>query len=269
MATCRWNSEEYAALENTSKGVILVYTDAKGKKSAQYFFGEGYVPANKTQDAVFKVWRNVVATFWNVKHVELGLRKDNDGIRTKLRASTPSEIIFRAENGDVKRFQLEFSVWSKVGLIPTKKDLERLSKARDLKEAIHRAAKASFDALGFRVQLAKEETASVSMEQPAVQEVPVAEVKPAEQIVEQPIEQPAEQIVEQATEPVTEQVAEVVAEVVAEQPAEEPVLEEVAAPVIVSAEQPAEQPAMQSPEKPKNKRERKRRQRIGEVKNAA
>lgn len=257
MATCKWNSEEYAALENSSKGVILVYTDAKGKKSAQYFFGEGYVPANKTQDAVFKVWRNVVATFWNVKHVELGLRKDNDGIRTKLRASTPSEIIFRAENGDVKRFQLEFSVWSKVGLIPTKKDLERLSKARDLKEAIHRAAKASFDALGFRVQLAKEETAPVSMEQPAGQELPVAEVKPTEQIVEQPTEQ------------VTEQVAEVVADVVAEQPAEEPVLEEVAAPVIVSAEQPAEQPAMQSPEKPKNKRERKRRQRIGEVKNAA
>lgn len=257
MATCKWNSEEYATLENSSKGVILVYTDAKGKKSAQYFFGEGYVPANKTQDAVFKVWRNVVATFWNVKHVELGLRKDNDGIRTKLRASTPSEIIFRAENGDVKRFQLEFSVWSKVGLIPTKKDLERLSKARDLKEAIHRAAKASFDALGFRVQLAKEETAPVSMEQPAVQELPVAEVKPTEQIVEQPTEQ------------VTEQVADVVADVVAEQPAEEPVLEEVAAPAVIPAEQPAEQPAVQSPEKPKNKRERKRRQRIGEVKNAA
>lgn len=253
MATCRWNSEEYGALVNSSEGVILVYTDAKGKKSAQYFFGEGYVPANKTQDAVFKVWRNVVATFWNVKHVELGLRKDNDGIRTKLRASTPSEIIFRAVNGDVKRFQLEFSVWAKVGLIPTKKDLERLLKARDLKEAIHRAAKASFDALGFRVQLEKEETAPVSMELLAVQELPVAEVKPTEQIVEQP------------TEPVTEQVAEVVADVVAEQPAEEPVLEEVAAPAVI----PTEQPAMQSPEKPKNKRERKRRQRIGEVKNAA
>lgn len=257
MATCKWNSEEYVVLENSSKGVILVYTDSKGKKSAQYFFGEGYVPANKTQDAVFKVWRNVVATFWNVKHVELGLRKDNDGIRTKLRASTPSEIIFRAENGDVKRFQLEFSVWSKVGLIPTKKDLERLSKARDLKDAIHRAAKASFDALGFRVQLAKEETAPVSITQPVVQEVPVAEVNPIEQIVEQP----TEEVVEQATEQVTE--------LVAEQPVEQPVVQEAVAPVTVPVEQVAEQPAMQSPEKPKNKRERKRRQRIGEVKNAA
>lgn len=257
MATCKWNSEEYVVLENSSKGVILVYTDSKGKKSAQYFFGEGYVPANKTQDAVFKVWRNVVATFWNVKHVELGLRKDNDGIRTKLRASTPSEIIFRAENGDVKRFQLEFSVWSKVGLIPTKKDLERLSKARDLKDAIHRAAKASFDALGFRVQLAKEETAPVSITQPVVQEVPVAEVNPIEQIVEQP----TEEVVEQATEQVTE--------LVAEQPVEQPAVQEAVEPVTVPIEQIAEQPAMHSPEKPKNKRERKRRQRINEVKNAA
>lgn len=257
MATCKWNSEEYVVLENSSKGVILVYTDSKGKKSAQYFFGEGYVPANKTQDAVFKVWRNVVATFWNVKHVELGLRKDNDGIRTKLRASTPSEIIFRAENGDVKRFQLEFSVWSKVGLIPTKKDLERLSKARDLKDAIHRAAKASFDALGFRVQLAKEETASVSITQPVVQEVPVAEVNPIEQIVEQP----TEEVVEQATEQVTE--------LVAEQPVEQPAVQEAVEPVTIPVEQIAEQSAMQSPEKPKNKRERKRRQRINEVKNAA
>ena len=252
MATCKWNSEEYVVLENSSKGVILVYTDSKGKKSAQYFFGEGYVPANKTQDAVFKVWRNVVATFWNVKHVELGLRKDNDGIRTKLRASTPSEIIFRAENGDVKRFQLEFSVWSKVGLIPTKKDLERLSKARDLKDAIHRAAKASFDALGFRVQLAKEETAPVSITQPVVQEVPVAEVNPIEQIVEQP----TEEVVEQATEQVTE--------LVAEQPVEQPAVQEAVEPVTVPIEQIAEQPAMHSPEKPKNKRER-----INEVKNAA
>ncbi|MCE8595717.1 molecular chaperone DnaJ [Bacteroides fragilis] len=257
MSTCKWSSEEFVNLENSSKGVILVYTDTKGKKSAQYFFGEGYVPANKTQDAVFKVWRNVVATFWNVKHVELGLRKDNDGIRTKLRASTPSEIIFRAENGDVKRFQLEFSVWSKVGLIPTKKDLERLSKARDLKDAIHRAAKASFDALGFRVQLAKEETAPVSITQPVVQEVPVAEVNSIEQIVEQ------------STEEVVEQAAEQVAELVAEQSVEQPVVQEAVAPVTVPVEQVAEQTAMQSPEKPKNKRERKRRQRIGEVKNAA
>lgn len=245
MATSKWSSEEFMNLENSSKGVILVYTDTKGKKSAQYFFGEGYVPANKTQDAVFKVWRTVVATFWDVKRKEQSLRVDNDGIRSKLRASTPTEIIFHAENNDIKRFPLEFSVWSKIGLVPTKKDLERLVKERDVKDAIHRAAKASFDALGFRVQLPKEETAPVSIEQPVVLEVPAAEVKPVEQIVEQPTEQ------------VTEQAAEEVIETIAEQPAEQPVIQEEAAPVVTSAGQP------------KNKRERKRRQRISEVKNAA
>lgn len=245
MATSRLNSEELVNLENSSKGVILVYTDTKGKKSAQHFFGEGYVPANKSQDAVFKVWRTVVATFWDVKRKEQSLRVDNDGIRSKLRASTPTEIIFHAENNDIKRFPLEFSVWSKIGLVPTKKDLERLVKERDVKDAIHRAAKASFDALGFRVQLPKEETAPVSIEQPVVPEVPAAEVKPMESVVEQQTEQ------------VMEEVAEEVAEVVTEQPAEQPVIQEEITPVVTSAD------------KPKNKRERKRRQRIGEVKNAA
>lgn len=245
MATSKWSSEEFMNLENSSKGVILVYTDTKGKKSAQYFFGEGYVPANKTQDAVFKVWRTVVATFWDVKRKEQSLRVDNDGIRSKLRASTPTEIIFHAENNDIKRFPLEFSVWSKIGLVPTKKDLERLVKERDVKDAIHRAAKASFDALGFRVQLPKEETAPVSIEQPVVLEVAAAEVKPVEPVVEQPTEQPTEQVT-----------AEVAAEVV-ETVTEQPVIQEEAASVVTTAEQP------------KNKKERKRRQRISEVKNAA
>lgn len=245
MATSKWNSEEFVNLENSSKGVILVYTDTKGKKSAQYFFGEGYVPANKTQDAVFKVWRTVVATFWDVKRKEQSLRMDNDGIRSKLRASTPTEIIFHAENNDIKRFPLEFSVWSKIGLVPTKKDLERLVKERDVKDAIHRAAKASFDALGFRVQLPKEETAPVSLEQPVVLEVAAAEVKPVEPVVEQPTEQ------------VTAEVAAEVVETVIEQPAEQPVIQDEVAPVVTSAE------------KAKNKKERKRRQRISEVKNAA
>ena len=205
MATSKWNSEVVVNLESSSKGVILLYTDSNGKKTAQYFFGEGYVPANKTQDAVFKVWRTVVATFWDVKRKEQNLRKDNDGIRSKLRASTPTEIIFHAENNDIKRFPLEFSVWSKIGLVPTKKDLERLVKERDVKDAIHRAAKASFDALGFRVQLSKEDATPVSTEQPAVQEVLVTEDKTVEQIAEQPTEKEAEQVAETAVEQPMEQ----------------------------------------------------------------
>lgn len=205
MATSKWNSGDVVNLVSSSKGVILLYTDSKGKKTAQYFFGEGYVPANKTQDAVFKVWRTVVATFWDVKRKEQKLRKDNDGIRSKLRASTPTEIIFHAENNDIKRFPLEFSVWSKIGLMPTKKDLERLVKERDVKDAIHRAAKASFDALGFRVQLSKEDATPVSTEQPAVQEVLVTEDKTVEQIAEQPTEKEAEHVAETAVEQLMEQ----------------------------------------------------------------
>ena len=68
----------------------------------------------------------------------------------------------------MKRFDLEESVWAKIGLVPTKKDFERT--ARDYKKAIHAAAKASFDALGFRVALPRE--AEQPVPQPA--EVPAA-----------------------------------------------------------------------------------------------
>ena len=86
-------------------------------------------------------------TFWAVKAEEIKLREANDGIRSKLRATTPCAVIFRTEKGEtVKRFDLEESVWAKIGLVPTKKDFERT--ARDYKKAIHAAAKASFDALG-------------------------------------------------------------------------------------------------------------------------
>ena len=68
----------------------------------------------------------------------------------------------------MKRFDLEESVWAKIGLVPTKKDFERT--ARDYKKAIHAAAKASFDALGFRVALPRE--AEQPVPQPA--EIPAA-----------------------------------------------------------------------------------------------
>ena len=108
-------------------------------------------------------------TFWAVKAEEIKLREANDGIRSKLRATTPCAVIFRTEKGEtVKRFELEESVWAKIGLVPTKKDFERT--ARDYKKAIHAAAKASFDTLGFRVALPRE--AEQPVPQPA--EVPAA-----------------------------------------------------------------------------------------------
>ena len=173
MATSRLNSEQFVNLVNGLKGVILVYksTDRDGneKETAQQFFGADYEPKDKTQDEIFRVWKNVVMTFWAVKAEEIKLREANDGIRSKLRAATPCAVIFRTEKGEtVKRFELEESVWAKIGLVPTKKDFERT--ARDYKKAIHAAAKASFDALGFRVALPRE--AEQPVPQPA--EVPAA-----------------------------------------------------------------------------------------------
>ncbi|GAK37824.1 MULTISPECIES: hypothetical protein [Bacteroides] len=159
MATCKLNAEQLANLATNFAGVVLVYKstnkDGVETRTAQHFFGAEYEPADKSQDEVFRVWKNVVATFWAVKQKETDLRADNDGIRSKLRASTPTEIIFQTKNGErIKRYELEESVWQKIGLVPTKKDLERT--ARDYKKAIHAATKASFDALGFRVELPKE-----------------------------------------------------------------------------------------------------------------
>lgn len=219
MATSKLNAEQFENLENSAKGVLLVYTSQDGKKTAQHFLGAEYEPVDKSQNEIFRVWKNVLITFWAVKKEELKLRESNDGIRSKFRASIPTEIIFRASNGDAKRFPLETSVWSRIGLVPTKKDFERTE--RDYKKAIHAAAKASFDALGFRVALPKE------LEQP----------------VEQPAEVPAEVVAETTAEAVTEQVAtrgrgrgrgrgQVTEQPIAEQPQEQP--------VEVTAEVPAE-----------------------------
>ena len=67
-----------------------------------------------------------------------------------MNAGTPAEIIVRTSDGKTsKRWDVENSVWSRIGLIPTKKDLE--CAGRDLKKKINVATKASFDALKFRL----------------------------------------------------------------------------------------------------------------------
>lgn len=134
-------------------GVTLVYRadrkDSTSSYSAINFAGEEYTPENVNQDEVFRVWKNVVTTFWLVKAKEAGLRVNNDNITSKLRNSTPVEIFVRSANNMVKHWDIEKSVWSRIGLVPTKKELE-LS-ARDFKKRIHAATKASFDALKFRL----------------------------------------------------------------------------------------------------------------------
>lgn len=151
----RFNSVQFEALNvNELVGVTLVYKsvnkDGETHFSGLNFAGDEFVPKDRTQDEIFRVWKNVVATFWNVKAVEAGLREDNGGIASKLRAGTPCEIVVRCADSKIaKRWDVEGSVWARIGLVPTKRDLD--CAARDFKKKIHVATKASFDALKFRL----------------------------------------------------------------------------------------------------------------------
>ena len=151
----RYNSVQFENLNaNELVGVTLVYKSVNRDGETHYsglnFAGDEYTPKDKTQDEIFRVWKNVVATFWTVKAVEAGLREDNGGIASKLRSGTPAEIIVRTSDCKVsKKWDVEGSVWSRIGLVPTKKGLD--CAARDFKKKIHAATKASFDALKFRL----------------------------------------------------------------------------------------------------------------------
>lgn len=187
MATCKLNAEQFANFTQNSAGIVLVYQstnkDGITVETAHHFWGAEYEAAEKSQDEVFRVWKNVVATFWAVKQKETDLRVDNDGIRSKLRASTPARIIFNTSNGErIKSYDLVDSVWQKIGLVPTKKDLERT--ARDYKKAIHAATKASFEALGFRVELPKSLSETETTDQVVTEQK--IEQKPVESAKETP-----------------------------------------------------------------------------------
>ena len=133
----RYNSVQFENLNaNELVGVTLVYKSVNRDGETHYsglnFAGDEYTPKDKTQDEIFRVWKNVVATFWTVKAVEAGLREDNGGIASKLRSGTPAEIIVRTSDCKVsKKWDVEGSVWSRIGLVPTKKDLD--CAARDFK----------------------------------------------------------------------------------------------------------------------------------------
>lgn len=163
MAISKLNAVQFANLANNAAGVIFEYAGKDGKNTAMHFFGADFEATAKTQDEMFRVLRNVVTTFWEVKTKEAILRKANDGIRSKLRASTPFQLIIRTSKGDtVRKFALDESVWAKLGFMPTKKDLER--SASDRKKYIHDATKALMDALNFRVELPKTEETPASAE---------------------------------------------------------------------------------------------------------
>ena len=173
MAISKLNAEQFSAMSKNFKGVVLEYAGKDSKNTAIHFYGVDYEATGKTQNEVLRVVKNVMLAHWVTKTKETQLRESNDGIRTKLRASTPLCIHIHTDKGEtVKVYNLEDSVWAKVGLMPTKVDLERSS--REQKKTVHGAAIAMLEALNFRVELPKEEE------------------KPAENVAENTNQPPAE-----------------------------------------------------------------------------
>ncbi len=162
MATTKLNKEQYANI-SAFAGVMLVYNstnkDGETVQTAQHFFGADFEPADKTDDEIFRVVKNVVATMWHTIAEEKKLRQDADGIRSKFRASTPAEIIICDNKSRcIKKYDLTDSVWARIGLVPTKVDLEK--SCRDFAKTIHAAAKAIRDAMNFAPNLATVEKAA-------------------------------------------------------------------------------------------------------------
>ena len=164
MATSKLNKEQYANI-GTFAGIMLAYNstnrDGETVQTAQHFFGKDFEPADKSDNEIFRVIKNMVATMWHTIAEEKKLRADADGIRSKFRATTPAEIIIcDKSNNRIKRYDLTDSVWARIGLVPTKVDLEKSS--RDFAKTIHAAAKAIRDAMNFAPNLAGLEKAEKS-----------------------------------------------------------------------------------------------------------
>ncbi len=141
-------------------GVTLVYRSVNKygeiHESAVFLSGEDFTPTSGAQEEIFRVWKNVVRCHWDVKLVEMGLKEDNGGIATKLRSGCPAAVVFVKKDGTTaKRIDLSQSVWSRIGLLPTKKDAEKTN--RDYKKTMHRAAVASFKALTYEWVFVAEE----------------------------------------------------------------------------------------------------------------
>jgi hypothetical protein len=170
MAISKLNAEQFSAMDSNFSGVVLEYQGKDGNNSAIHFFGVDYEATGKTQDEMLRVVKNVMLAHWLTKAKETELRQSNDGIRCKLRASTPVKIHIHTDKGEtVKVYDLENSEWAKIGLMPTKVDLER--SARDQKKTVHSAAVAMLEALKFRVELPKEEKAETKKPEQKTAEV--------------------------------------------------------------------------------------------------
>ena len=109
MATSKLNKEQYANIGSFA-GIMLVYNstnkDGELVQTAQHFFGADFEPADKSDNEIFRVIKNMVATMWHTIAEEKKLRADADGIRSKFRATTPAEIIIcDKSNNRIKRLR--------------------------------------------------------------------------------------------------------------------------------------------------------------------
>nr|DAK54583.1 MAG TPA: hypothetical protein [Caudoviricetes sp.] len=176
MATItRYNSVQFSEVSNNQlAGVSLVYRsvrkDGTVTETCIHLGGDEFVPANGTETAIFKVWRNALKIHWDAKKSEAGLKVDNGGIAVKLRTSTPAEIVVRKADGKtVFRWDAESSIFARVGIMPTAKDLLELN--RDYKKKMNKAAEASFKALKTKFEFdAAEPVATETAENAATSE---------------------------------------------------------------------------------------------------
>lgn len=85
MATSKLNKEQYANIGSFA-GIMLVYNstnkDGELVQTAQHFFGADFEPADKSDNEIFRVIKNMVATMWHTIAEEKKLRADADGIRS-------------------------------------------------------------------------------------------------------------------------------------------------------------------------------------------
>ena len=170
------NNATFQSVSNSFVGVMLHYrsttrkdvtdpvtletkTVVESKDSAIVFSGEDFMLDRLTEDNIFRAWKEIVNIFWETYSKQIELQKDNAGIRTKLKTATPYEVVItNATRTRIKTIDIASTVWAKIGLVPTTRDLidRETEKPREWKSRIHKIAKASFDALKFRPQIAEE-----------------------------------------------------------------------------------------------------------------
>lgn len=161
MIISKYSSVQYSEVSNSQlAGVTLAYRSERKNgivESAIHLGGADFVPENGTEREVFRVWKNTLKLHWDAKRVEKGLKVDNGGIATKLRATTPTYIVVRLNNGEtIFRWDSSESIFARVGIMPTQKDLDELE--REYKKKLHKAAMASMNALkaNFKFEAADE-----------------------------------------------------------------------------------------------------------------